>query len=160
MIKKGSVVSLNYELKNGAGETLDQSTPDDPFNYIHGIGQIVPGLEKALDGAGVGDKKDVVVPPDEGYGEKKEELVFKVERSNFPSDKDLQSGMQFMAEMKDGRQVPFTIQKVDGEDVHIDGNHPLAGETLHFSVEVTDVREASPEEMEHGHVHGPGDHQH
>ncbi|MCA9482189.1 MAG: peptidylprolyl isomerase [Nitrospina sp.] len=160
MIAKGSVVSLNYTLKNDSGEVIDESSGGEPFAYIHGSGQIVPGLESALDGAKLGDKKDVVVSPEEGYGEINDELKFKVERSNFPSDKELEPGLQFMAEMKDGRQVPFIIEKVEGEEVHINGNHPLAGQTLHFSVEVTEVRDATKEELEHGHVHGTGGHHH
>lgn len=146
MIKKGSVVSLNYTLKNDSGEQLDASTPEEPFAYMHGMGQIVPGLEKELEGGAIGDKKEVTVSPEEGYGEINETLKFKVERTNFPPDKELVPGMQFSAEMSDGRRLPFTVEQVEGEEVFINGNHPLAGLTLHFSVEVTGVREATAEE--------------
>ncbi|QPJ62343.1 MAG: peptidylprolyl isomerase [Candidatus Nitronauta litoralis] len=160
MIADGKVVTLHYTLKDEGGEVIDQSSKEHPFAYIHGAGQIVPGLEKELVGAGTGDKKEVKVTPDEGYGEVNPELEFKVERSNFPADKELEEGMQFSAEMKDGRQVPFIITKLDGDDVHINGNHPLAGKTLHFSVEVGNIRDATDEEKSHGHVHGEGGVQH
>ncbi len=160
MIVDGKVVTLHYVLKNDGGEVIDESTKEHPFAYIHGSGQIVPGLEGALAGAKTGDKKDVTVTPEQGYGEVNKELAFKVERSNFPADKELAEGMQFSAEMKDGRQVPFTIMKLEGDDVFIDGNHPLAGQTLHFSVEVGPIRDATEEEKSHGHVHGEGGVQH
>ncbi len=160
MIADGKVVTLHYTLKNDGGEVLDESTKEHPFAYIHGSGQIVPGLESALSGAKTGDKKDVTVTAEEGYGEINPELEFKVERSNFPADKELEEGMQFTAEMKDGRQHPFTIVKLEGDDVHINGNHPLAGETLHFAVEVGPIRDATDEEKSHGHVHGEGGVQH
>ena len=160
MIKKDTVVSLNYNLTNDSGEQLDSTQGKAPFKYLHGVGQIVPGLEKALEGALVGDKKQVTVSPEEGYGQINDQLRMEVNRSNFPGDADLKPGLQFMADVGEGRQHMFTITKVDNDAVHVDGNHPLAGQTLNFSVEVMEVREATAEELQHGHVHGEGGHHH
>ena len=159
MVKKDTVVSLSYSLTNAEGQQLDQSSADKPFNYLHGNNQIVPGLENALEGMAVGDKKEVTVPPNEGYGEFIPGLKMDVERSNFPQDMELQEGMQFSAEVAGGNRI-FTITGFEGDKVNVDGNHPLAGQTLHFAVEVVEVRDATKEELEHGHVHGPGGHQH
>lgn len=159
MIKTGQVVELSYVLKNSTGEELDRADQNDPLAYLHGHGNIVPGLEDALEGLKVGDKKSVVVPPDEGYGEVNPDLRLKIDRSHFPKDQKIEPGMQFVAEMGGGH-VPFLVHKVEGDMVFVDGNHPLAGETLHFDVEVIGVRDATKEELEHGHVHGPGDHHH
>ncbi len=156
MIKKNSVVTLKYCLKNIEGEELDQSTDDEPLSYLHGTGQIVPGLENALSGLKAGDKKEVTIPPGMGYGNIVPELKIKVGRSNFPKGNKIEEGMQFMAEVPDGHQQPFTVKKVEGEDVYLDGNHPLAGQTLHFAVEVLAVRDATKDELSHGHAHGPG----
>jgi FKBP-type peptidyl-prolyl cis-trans isomerase SlyD len=160
MIKKKSVVSLNYTLKNGDGQELDTATSEKPFLYLHGYGQIVPGLENALEGLTIGDKKEVTVTPEEGYGQVDAGLRMKVNRSNFPKDADIKQGMQFMGEIAEGQKVVFTVHEVDGDEVKVDGNHPLAGQTLNFSVEVVAIREATEEELSHGHVHGEGGHQH
>lgn len=160
MIKKDMVVSLNYSLKNANGDELDQAGSDEPFAYLHGSGQIVPGLENELEGMKSGEKKDITVTPEEGYGIVIPALKIQVERSNFPKDVDIQPGMQFMAEGEGKRQITFTVKAVEGEQITIDGNHPLAGETLHFSVEVVGVRDATREELTHGHVHGEGGHHH
>lgn len=156
MIKKNTVVNLTYCLKNSDGEELDRSDKDQPFAYLHGTGQMVPGLEKALEGLAVGDKKEVTVPPAEGYGDLVPSLKTQVERSNFPADADIQPGMQFEAEAEENRRIIFEVISVEGDKINIDGNHPLAGQTLHFSVEVTGVREATQEELSHGHAHGEG----
>ncbi len=155
MIKKNSVVNLSYCLKNAAGEELDRADKSQPFAYLHGTGQIVPGLENALEGLAVGAKKEVTVPPAEGYGDIVPDLKLQVERSNFPAEADIKPGMQFEAEDGD-RRIIFTVKDVAGDQIDIDGNHPLAGETLHFSVEVTGIREATKEELTHGHAHGEG----
>ena len=160
MIKKDSVVSLSYILKNENGEELDRSDNVNPLAYMHGHGQIVPGLENVLEGLAVGDKKEVTVTPQEGYGEVQPELKMKVGRDKFPADMNIERGMQFSSKMEDGREIPFTVQTIEGDDVLLDGNHPLAGETLHFSVEVVEVRSATAEELQHGHVHGAGGHHH
>ena len=160
MIKKDSVVTLSYILKNGNGEELDRSNAADPLAYLHGHGQIVPGLEKVLGGLAVGDKKEVTVTPQEGYGEVQPQLKMKVSRNKFPADVNIEPGMQFSSKMEDGREIPFTVQAIEDGAVMLDGNHPLAGETLHFSVEVVEVRLATAEELQHGHVHGACGHHH
>ncbi len=160
MIKDKSVVCINYVLKNPKGEELDKSEPGQPLTYLHGTRQIVAGLEKALDGLSVGDKKEVVVSPEEGYGELDPKLKIKSQRSFFPKDVELKVGMEFTADTGEGKHQHFTIKGFDGDDVQVDGNHPLAGETLHFSVEVESIREATKEELEHGHAHGAGGHHH
>ena len=160
MIKKNSVVSLSYILKNENGEELDRSETAIPLAYMHGHGQIVPGLENVLEGLAIGDKKEVTVTPQEGYGEVQPQLKMKVSRNKFPADVNIEPGMQFSSKMEDGREIPFTVQAIEDGAVMLDGNHPLAGETLHFSVEVVEVRLATAEELQHGHVHGAGGHHH
>jgi FKBP-type peptidyl-prolyl cis-trans isomerase SlyD len=160
MIKKDSVVSLSYTLKNENGEELDRSEAANPMVYIHGHGHIVPGLENVLEGLAVGDKKQVTVSPDEGYGDVQPQLRMKVARDKFPAEVKIEPGMQFSSKMEDGKEIPFTVMGTEGEDVLLDGNHPLAGKTLDFSVEVVEVRSATAEELQHGHVHGPGGHHH
>lgn len=160
MIKDKSVVGIHYVLKNPKGEELDKSEPGQPLTYLHGTQQIVVGLEKALTGLAVGDKKEVTVSPEEGYGDLDSKLRVKTPRSFFPKDVDLKIGMDFTADLGDGNQQSYTVKGFDGDDVQLDGNHPLAGETLHFSVEVASIREASKEELQHGHAHGEGGHHH
>ncbi|PIQ96104.1 MAG: peptidylprolyl isomerase [Nitrospinae bacterium CG11_big_fil_rev_8_21_14_0_20_56_8] len=160
MIAKNKVVSLSYCLTNGGGEELDRADRENPFDYLHGSGQIVPGLERALEGMGVGDSKDVTLAPKDGYGELNPALKLKVGRSNFPKDMDIAPGMQFSADVGSGETHVFTVDRVEEEEIYIDGNHPLAGETLNFSVTVLDVREATQEEISHGHSHGEGGHHH
>jgi len=161
MIKKDAVVSMSYNLKNSAGEELGHANNDKPLTYLQGAGQIVPGLENALEGLDVGDKKDVTVTAKEGYGELNSDLKIKVERKQFPPDADIKPGMQFRANIGGDHEHTFTVMDVKDEDVFIDGNHPLAGQTLHFSVEIIGVRPATPEELTHGHAHGPdGSHSH
>lgn len=154
-ITKGKVVHLAYTLKNAAGEVLDQSQPNDPFAYLHGESQIVPGLERALEGLSKGEKKDVEVAPQDAYGEYDDRLKLQVNKKQFPQGVPLKAGMQFESS-QDGHPLIFTVENVEGETVTINGNHPLAGQTLFFSVEVMDFRDATPEEIAHGHAHGPG----
>jgi len=120
MIKKDSVVSLSYILKNENGEELDRSDNVNPLAYMHGHGQIVPGLENVLEGLAVGDKKEVTVTPQEGYGEVQPELKMKVGRDKFPADVNIERGMQFSSKMEDGREIPFTVQTIEGDDVLLD----------------------------------------
>lgn len=159
-ITNGKVVSMHYTLKDASGKEMDSSAKGDPLSYLHGVGQIVPGLEKEIEGMNVGDKKNVIVQPKDGYGEVNPDLRQSVDRSMFPKEQALQEGMQFGAELASGDQVIFTIKKIETDKVHIDGNHPLAGQTLHFDIEIVEVRDATEEEIEHGHVHGPGGHHH
>lgn len=159
-IAENTVVSIHYTLTNAAGETLDSSLPGgEPLLYLHGHGNIVPGLENALTGKAAGDKLDVAVQPDEGYGEHHPQLIQDVPREAFEGVETLEPGMQFQADTGAGPRL-FTITKVDGDQVTVDGNHPLAGEVLNFAVEITAVRAATDEELEHGHVHGEGGHHH
>lgn len=157
-IAKDKVVQIDYTLKNDKGEVLDTSEGAGPLAYLHGHHGIIPGLENALEGKATGDKLDVSIAPAEAYGEYNEAMVQVVERKLFEG-MDVAPGAQFQAQTSDGMQV-ITVTAVDGDEVTIDGNHPLAGQTLHFSVEVVEVRDASEEELAHGHVHGPGGHDH
>ena len=158
-IAANAVVSIHYTLTNSAGEQLDSSQGQEPLAYLHGANNIIPGLENALVGKGEGDKLSVTVEPTEGYGEVRDELVQDVDRSNFEGIDVIEPGMQFMAQTPWGQQ-PVTVVKVQNETVTLDGNHPLAGQTLNFDVEVVNVREATEEELSHGHVHGEGGHEH
>ena len=158
-IAKNSVVSFNYTLTDNAGEVIDASEKGQPLAYIHGIGFMIPGLEKEMEGKSAGDAFQVSVAPEDAYGRHDPELVKVVERALFGEVESLQVGMQFQAETEDGVEV-VTVTRIEGDEVTVDGNHPLADMTLNFDVEIVDVREASAEELEHGHVHGPGGHQH
>ncbi len=159
-IASGSVVGIDYSLHLGDGRVVDASEPGDPLTYLHGEGQIVPGLESALEGLSAGDRKEVVVAPGEGYGEHDPRGVQEVPRGAFPADFDPQVGMQLTAEGPGGEPVPFSVREVRPETVLIDLNHPLAGKTLHFDVTVREVRAATPDEIAHGHAHGPDGHGH
>lgn len=159
MIKEGKVVSLNYILKSEGGDLLDRSEPGKPFLYLHGFGEIVPGLEEALEGKEIGYKSLVTVPPKSGYGELVPELIASVDRSMFPLEADISVGMRFQAEV-DQHPVIFTVEDVKDSKVKVNGNHPLAGKTLFFDVEVVSVRDATEEELDHGHIHGEGGHHH
>ncbi|MCB0340910.1 MAG: peptidylprolyl isomerase [Pseudobdellovibrionaceae bacterium] len=156
---KGMVVTMDYTLTNDQGEVLDSSKGREPLPYLHGHRNIITGLEKVIEGKAKGDQLNVKVAPAEGYGERDESLVQVVPKSEFEGAGELEVGMQFQTHTQDGLQI-FQIVKIAGEDVTVDGNHPLAGESLHFEVTITDVREATPEELSHGHVHGPGGHHH
>jgi len=159
-IQDGKVVELSYELRNAKGEVLDKSTAKDPFNYLHGSQQIVEGLEAALLGLKIGDKRKVSVPPALGYGELNPELKIMVDRSQFPTGADVEQGMRFRANSPEGEDMVFVVEKIVGEEIHIDGNHELAGQVLNFDVEVLGMRDATEEEKEHGHAHGPHGHGH
>jgi len=161
VIEKGKVVTISYLLKNSAGEELDRAESGDPLVYLHGMGQLVPGLERHLEGLKGGDTlTKVEVPPAEAYGEIRSELKLTVTRDQFPDDAEIEPGMRFWAHTPEGEQHPFTVLALNGEVVEIDGNHPLAGMTLYFDIEVHEVREATKEELDHGHAHGPGGHHH
>lgn len=151
-IAADAVVSIHYHLRNQAGETLDKSDADRPLVYIHGAGNIIPGLEEALEGETVGVKMNVVVAPADGYGVRDDALIQVVPRSAFDGAEELHLGQQFHADTQHGPMV-IQITKIEGDQVTVDGNHELAGVELHFDVEVVAVRAASEEELEHGHVH-------
>jgi FKBP-type peptidyl-prolyl cis-trans isomerase SlyD len=155
VIEKDRVVTIDYKLRNSGGEVIDSSDGSDPLVYIHGNDNIIAGLEKHLLGKQSGDKVDCVVPAKEAYGERDESLVFKVTRAEFGEGAEIEVGMQFEAHGEGGAQI-VTVAGIEGDEVTIDANHPLAGEELHFSVAVVEVREATAEELAHGHIHAAG----
>ena len=160
MIQKGKVIGIAYTLKSATGEVLDQGTAAEPLMYLHGYGNLIPGLENALEGKAVGFTSKVEIGPEEAYGPVHESLRQVVDRSAFPAGAELAPGMGFHAHGNDGSPMVIKITKVDGANIHIDGNHPLAGETLFFDVEVLSERDATQDEISHGHAHGPGGHHH
>ncbi len=159
LIEKNRVVTLNYTLRDEQGAVLDSSGGRGPLSYLHGKGNIIPGLEQALVGKAAGDKLDVTVAPEQGYGRRDERLVQIVPRNKFTEIAEPTPGMQVRTSGPQGARI-VTIVRVERDFVTIDGNHPLAGRTLHFSVEIAEVRKATHEEVSHGHVHGPGGHAH
>ncbi len=160
MIKENSVVTIHYELKNAQGEVLDSSKGQDPLVYLQGAGNIIIGLEEELAGKKVGDEVTAVIAPEKGYGMPVDALIQTVPRSAFGEAIDqVTVGMRFQAETEQG-PVPVVVTAMEGDTVTVDGNHPLAGQELHFKVSVSAVRNASAEEVEHGHVHGAGGHHH
>ncbi len=153
------VVTLAYILRDDSGEIIDQSQDGSPLLYLHGAMNIVPGLEEQLEGAAAGETINAVVPPEKGYGPRIGEAQ-EVPRRLFPEGAELFAGMQVIAHDDQGRQVPFFVTGFTEETVTVDPNHPLAGETLHFEVTVEALRDATAEELQHGHPHGPGGHHH
>ncbi len=160
MIEKNKVISISYSLKDGQGEELDRADTDKPLEYLHGSGNIVPGLENSLNGLKVGDKKEVTVEPKDGYGDILADLKMEIERKSFPADQKIAIGMEFMAELSDGKKHPFNVVDIKDDKIHVDGNHPLAGQTLYFSIEIMNIRDATADELKHGHAHGEGGHHH
>lgn len=152
VIEKDRVVTIDYELKDAGGEVLDSSGGAEPLVYLHGNENIIPGLERQLAGKKAGDSVSCVVPAGEAYGERDDALVFEVPKSQFGDGAEIEIGMQFQAHGEDGARI-VTVLGIDGDKVKLDANHPLAGEELHFSVKIVDVREATAEELEHGHIH-------
>ena len=157
-IAKDKVVIIDYTLTDDQGEVIDTSKDGEPLSYIQGTGDIIPGLENALEGRAVGETLKVSIPPQDGYGLRDEELVHVVSREIFRDAEGLEVGAQFQGRT-DGEAHIFTVMEISGDEVTIDGNHPLAGMTLNFDVTVREVREATAEELSHGHVHD-GAHQH
>jgi len=153
-VTDGKVVIMHYTLKNSAGEVLDSSSGGEPLPYLHGAGNIVVGLEKGLAGSVIGDKKDVEVSPEEGYGLREGPGPQPIPRNQFPEGVDLEAGMGFQAQADNGQMMVVYIAKVDETTVWVDGNHPLAGETLYFSVEIMGVRDPSDCEVSCGTPHG------
>jgi FKBP-type peptidyl-prolyl cis-trans isomerase SlyD len=159
LIEKNRVVMLHYTLRDEQGAVIDSSSGRGPLSYLHGKGNIILGLEQALAGKSAGDKLDVTVAPEQGYGRRDDRLVQIVPRTRFGEASELKPGMQVRASGSQGARL-VTVVRVERDFVTVDGNHPLAGRTLHFSVEVAEVRKATHEEVSHGHVHGPGGHAH
>lgn len=158
-ISPNSVVTLHYTLKDDDGNIIDQSD-DGSFLYLHGAMNIIPGLENALTGKSAGDELSVTVPPEEGYGLRDPERIQSVPKEMFENSADLAVGAQFHAQGPDGAAIVVTVSEINDDSVVVDGNHSLAGMALNFDVKVIDVRDASEEEITHGHVHGPHGHQH
>lgn len=147
------VVSIHYELKDDAGNELDSSRGSDPLKYLHGAGNIIPGLENALVGKVEGDSLQVRLDPKDGYGEVRQDLIQTVQKAAFKGVDSVEEGMAFEAKSPDGTSQRIVVTKVQGDQVTVDANHPLAGVPLNFDVEILGVREATAEEIEHGHVH-------
>jgi len=158
-IAQHTVATIDYTLTNDAGEVLDTSEGRGPLAYVHGVGTMIPGLEKELEGKAGGDDFDVRIAPADAYGERNDELIHEVPRAQLPPDAPMEPGTQFQAQTPDGVHM-LTIVKVEGDTVHMDANHPLAGVALNFKGGVREVRAATAEEIEHGHAHGEGGHEH
>lgn len=160
LIAANKAVAIDYTLTNDAGEVIDSSAGGAPLAYLHGAGNIIAGLEKALLGKQAGDEVNVSIEPEEAYGEYSAELITTLSRAMFEGVDELEVGMQFHASGPDGGMQIVTIRDIDGDDVTVDGNHPLAGQRLTFQVKIVSVRDASAEEVAHGHIHGEGGHHH
>lgn len=160
-IENNRVVSMHYTLKDETGTILDSSENREPLAFIQGIGALIPGLEIQLEGKVKGDKVNAEVAPNDAYGEVQEELFHVVPKSGFQGEGDEQliEGIQVQLHTEQGPMIAL-VSKIEGDEVTLDLNHPLAGRTLFFDVEIVEVREATADELDHGHVHGPGGHQH
>ncbi|WP_340122225.1 peptidylprolyl isomerase [Methylobacter svalbardensis] len=156
-IADNMAVSIHYTLTNDDSEVLDSSTDGEALVYLHGTGNIIPGLEDALLGKAVGDKFKVRIAAKDAYGEQNDEMIQVIPRAMFEGIDEIEVGMMFHADVSSG-SGEVTIVKIEGDDITIDGNHSLAGMALTFDVEVVDVRPATQEEAEHGHIHGAGCH--
>jgi FKBP-type peptidyl-prolyl cis-trans isomerase SlyD len=153
VISKNKVASIHYTLRDDEGTVIDTSEGRDPLQYLHGAGNLIPGMEEGLEGKSQGEKLSLKIEPDKGYGEKDENLIQAVPRSAF-GDQEVKPGMRFSTNQ--GGVV--TVTDVGPDTITVDGNHPLAGVPLNFAVEIMEVRNATDEEISHGHVHGPGGH--
>lgn len=152
MIKKNDVVSIEYTLKGADGQVIDSSVGQDPLEYLHGYGNIIDGLERALEGKALNEEFSVKVSPEDGYGTRDDEMIEVVPIGNFPQPDELEVGGQVMAETEEG-PVVFTVANIEEDSVTLDGNHPLADKELFFEIKVVAIRDASKEEIAHGHVH-------
>jgi FKBP-type peptidyl-prolyl cis-trans isomerase SlyD len=153
-IKNKDIVSFHYTLTNDEGEKVESSLERDPMTYLHGANNIIPGLEKAIEGRSVGDEFKVVIQPADAYGEKKEANVQRIPSKRIKNARSLKPGQVLNLQTKQG-PVQVTVVKVGRFNIDVDANHPLAGQTLNFDVQITAVRDATEEEIAHGHVHGP-----
>lgn len=152
------VVTLDYTLKDDSGTVLDSTSGRGDFTYLHGFKNIIPGLENALSGKKIGDSFSVRIEPGHAYGERNDDMVQTVARDQFDSVEELEVGMQFQGQSPNGQMMIVTVTDIKDDEVTIDANHPLAGVTLNFDVKVVGIRDATPDEIEHRHVHGPGGH--
>lgn len=156
-ITQDKVADIDYKLTVD-GELIDQSGENDPLTYLHGHSNIIPGLERALEGKAAGDRVQVTVQPEDGYGPRDEDNSEDLDREDF--DDDIEIGATYYAQSEDGSVLPFTVTAVNGDKVTVDFNPPLAGKVLNFDVTVLNVRDATAEELEHGHAHSDGMHDH
>ncbi len=156
-IADGHVVEFNYTLTDSEGGLIDSSEGHGPMPYIHGKQNIVPGLEKQMTGKMVGDKFKATVLPAEGYGERLENMVQKVPKSQFENPENIQVGEQFQVQDQNGHVLVVQVVNVENDNVVLDGNHPLAGVTLHFDIEIKSIRVATEKELSHGHIHSHGE---
>jgi FKBP-type peptidyl-prolyl cis-trans isomerase SlyD len=159
-LEPNKVVTFNYRLADSEGTLIETTENKEPLSFISGYKQILPKLEEAISGMIIGSKKDVKLSAADAYGEFDDKAVQQVNRSQFPEELNIEVGMSYIANSPDGKQMQFVITDVNDDDVTIDFNHQLAGKDLEFNVELLDVRNATEEELNHGHVHGPGGHQH
>jgi len=159
-IQNDKVVTMHYHLTDPDGQVLDSSRGSDPLTYLHGAGHIIRGLEQALTGLDVGTTKTVEVEPADAYGEHDANAIQTVPRQELAGIENLQVGMQLQAQHPDGETITFFVADIRSDEVILDTNHPLAGVALTFAVEIMDIRDATAEELTHGHVHGEGGHQH
>ena len=159
-IGKKAAVAIDYKLTIDDGIVVDASEKGEPLWYLHGAGNIIPGLEKQLEGLSKGDSKKVVVSPEDGYGTYDKARIHQVPKSQFPAGQKYDVGDHIIATAPDGTEVPARISAMDGKTITLDFNHELAGKTLTFEITVHEVREATKDELKHGHVHGPGGHHH
>ncbi|MDH5191203.1 MAG: peptidylprolyl isomerase [Gammaproteobacteria bacterium] len=159
-VTENTVVTIDYTLKDDDGNVIDSSEGKEGLSYLHGAQNIIAGLENALAGKAVGDSLQVSIPPEEGYGVHDESKIQPVPKEMFDGAGEIAVGMDYYAQGPNGETLTITVVEVTDEHVVVDGNHPLAGKNLNFDVSVTEIREASAEELEHGHVHGPGGHHH
>ncbi len=158
-VAENAVVTIDYTLTDNSGEVIDSSEGAGPLAYLHGAGNIINGLEDALVGKEAGEQVNATIDPENAYGERHEDMKQDVPKELFGGVDNIEVGMQFQSETDDG-PVMVTVVDISDEMVTVDGNHPLAGVQLNFDVTVREVREATAEELEHGHVHGAGGHQH
>ncbi|MFB9993728.1 peptidylprolyl isomerase [Deinococcus oregonensis] len=156
-IAQDKVVELDYTLTVD-GEIVDRSEPGDPLTYLHGHSNIIPGLEQAIEGRAAGETLQVTVQPEDGYGPRDEENMDELDRADF--EDDIEVGSTYYAQAEDGSVLPFTVLSMNGDTVTVDFNPPLAGQVLNFDVTVLSVRDATAEELEHGHAHSAGMHDH
>jgi FKBP-type peptidyl-prolyl cis-trans isomerase SlyD len=159
-LKSNQVITINFILKDTDGNIIEETTKENPFSFISGGSQILPKLEENIGEMLIGSKRTVTLSPEDAYGIYDDGAIQQVTRSEFPEDTDIEEGMTFIADSPDGHQMPFVIKSVEGENIKIDFNHPLAGQTLTFDLELLNLRDATIEELSHGHVHGAGGHHH
>lgn len=158
-IEHGRIVTMHYTLKDASGATIESSREGAPLAYLHGYGQLIPGLERELAGTEPGHVATVTVAPEDAYGSRDPRAVIRADKGSFPEDITIEPGAEVAAETPEG-PLSFVIVAVEGDQVVLDANHPMAGKTLTFDVEVVGVREATPDELSHGHAHGPDGHEH